>query len=290
MNNLNLFEECIIIWEPAIDEYYFTWIENLYIDNKNIIEKIWKLRNLITACGVNINKNMSFDYLLDDILLILEENVKYSEFVAFWKVLDISYSSFCILEINKKKEVLRKFIFLFCKNRENKYIERGLIYSNTTIQALYDNWSSRSKWELWKRKLLDFFKNKGIIDFFVDEQKIKNEIYKNKIKFQFSNKYQWKLPDALFYKDNKTYILEAKHINEWWGAQDKQIHELIDFISYNEEWVSYISFLDWTYFNKFKNIKNSSKKLLSQKSQILEKLEQNKNNYFLNTHWLEKLF
>jgi hypothetical protein len=62
--------------------------------------------------------------LLDDILDILEENVKYSEFVAFWKVLDISYSSFSVLKIDQKKEILKKFIFLYCKNREFKYIEK----------------------------------------------------------------------------------------------------------------------------------------------------------------------
>jgi len=291
MDNIYLFEECLKIWEPCIDEYYFTWLDDLFIDNDDVVEKIWKLRSLITACYININKNISFEYLLDDILDILEENVKYSEFVAFWKVLDISYSSFSVLKIDQKKEILKKFIFLYCKNREFKYIEKWIVYSNSTIQALYDSWSSRSKWELGKKKLIDFLKNKGITEFFVDEQKIKNEISKNDIKFEFSNKYQWKLPDAFFYNENwEIFILEAKHINEWGWSQDKQVHELIDFISYTEENVHYVSFLDWTYFNKFKNIKNSSKKLLLQKQQILNNLNKNKNNYFINTYWLEKLF
>ena len=34
-----MFEECLKIWEPCIDEYYFTWLDDLFIDNDDVVEK-----------------------------------------------------------------------------------------------------------------------------------------------------------------------------------------------------------------------------------------------------------
>jgi len=81
-------------------------------------------------------------------------------------------------------------------------------------------------------------------------------------------------------------------MKEGGGWQDKQIVEISSFINYSDKDISYISFLDGTYFNKL-FLKAARGKVLVQRNQILESLQENPNNYFLNTagflYFLSKL-
>ena len=86
-------------------------------------------------------------------------------------------------------------------------------------------------------------------------------------------------------------ILEAKHLKEWWWSQDKQFQELIDLISYSENNVSYIWFLDWIYWNFLLKSESEYKDTGKNRIKVVtERLKQNENNYFINTYWLNKLF
>jgi len=291
MSNIDVFNECLLNPENVIDEYYFTDLDNLFIDNKEIISKISKLRQYLTTCSINIEKWQSNQYILDDILHLLENNTQYSEFVSFWKVLDVSYSVFVSLKVDLQKKLLLKFIDYYSKYRENNYVSKWLVYSDTTIQALYDAWSSRSKWQMGQNKIISYLKKHWIEDFVVSETAIYTNIIEMKLNFDFNKTHQWKLPDALFSINWHIFILEAKHINEWWWAQDKQLWELIDFIKQSEniENIHYISFLDWTYFNKFIMPKKTSSKINSQKNDIINLLNKNPWNFFVNTYWFEKM-
>ncbi|MBU2264966.1 hypothetical protein KJ784_02140, partial [Patescibacteria group bacterium] len=74
--------------------------------------------------------------------------------------------------------------------------------------------------------------------------------------------------------------------------QDKQINEVISFISYSENnhRIHYISFLDGIYFNLFANKKYLNKgKILNQITNIKQSLERNKQNFFVNTAGFKKL-
>ncbi len=94
---------------------------------------------------------------------------------------------------------------------------------------------------------------------------------------------------------NNIFIIEAKHIKESGGAQDKQITELINFIKYQENiknpTIHYVSFLDGIYFNKFikeingntNNNKCKKNKIQSQMNDIISHLKNNKSNFFVNT-------
>jgi hypothetical protein len=87
--------------------------------------------------------------------------------------------------------------------------------------------------------------------------------------------------------NDRLLILEAKHIRESGGAQDKQIGELIDFISQSEDKpISYVAFLDGRYFNRLIAPKG---KVREQRSAIEKALRKYPNNYFVNTSGLLKL-
>jgi hypothetical protein len=86
-------------------------------------------------------------------------------------------------------------------------------------------------------------------------------------------------------------IIEAKHIKESGGAQDKQIDEIIKFIKHSEnsKFIHYTSFLDGIYFNNF-ILPPKSSKVYRQKQEIKEHLKNNPNNFFLNTAGIICLF
>jgi hypothetical protein len=66
--------------------------------------------------------------------------------------------------------------------------------------------------------------------------------------------------------------------------------EIIDFISYADvDCVSYISFLDWVYFNLLADINITSGKSYEQRQHIYKELNSNKQNYFVNTLGFKKL-
>jgi hypothetical protein len=87
------------------------------------------------------------------------------------------------------------------------------------------------------------------------------------------------------------FLIEAKHIKEGGGAQDKQVAEVIEFIKYSEEneKIHYIAFMDGVYFNKFIGAIKSTK-VDRQKKDIGTNLSTKKGNFFINTHGLIELF
>ena len=105
--------------------------------------------------------------------------------------------------------------------------------------------------------------------------------------------HQDKEPDIVLKINDKSFIIEAKHIKESGGAQDKQIVELIEFIRYSEELenVHYVSFMDGVYFNNFSWAKEGDEtKVNKQKKAIEEHLTNNPKNFFVNTSGLLSLF
>jgi len=80
------------------------------------------------------------------------------------------------------------------------------------------------------------------------------------------------------------FIIEAKHINETGGAQDRQIAEMISFINQREpsQNIHYVASLDGLYFNYFINPPRESK-VSQQKEDIENCLKHNHSNFFVNT-------
>ncbi len=130
--------------EPLADEFYV--FDEIIADDPNLTAKIERLRELIIAYCVMTEKNATeANGVLDEIYSIIVEieRIQYTEFVAFWKVLDMSYSVFKTLTNKKKKEVLARLLRRYCERRRRLYDKLG--YSNVTVQALYDSGASRKK-------------------------------------------------------------------------------------------------------------------------------------------------
>jgi hypothetical protein len=286
--------------EPIIDKYYT--FNKLIVQNQNLIQKVERLRELITTYCVLLEiDRQALGKVLDEIYTIsLHKNIQYTEFIAFWKTLDLSYSSFRQLPEQDRKLMLHKILEEYCKKRRKLYDELG--YSNIVVQALYDSGVSRKKGKAGIEKITNLILQKlknsqifrtidelrsQILGYFLPD---KNKVLFDKfianynIEYRFSQTYQGKLPDVVLKVKDHFFIIEAKHINETGGAQDKQIAELISFINQREpsQNIHYVAFLDGLYFNYFINPPKGSK-LSQQKEDIENCLKHNHSNFFVNT-------
>lgn len=309
--------------EPLIDDFYI--FDTVIIEDKNFLNIVNSLRDLITVyCTLKESldideeiKNSVLNYLINSISEIIDriDNIQYTEFIAFWKTRDISFSVYDNLFRNvknhEKYKLLEKLLDDYCISRRKLYDKFG--YTHTTIQALYDSSVSRKKGESGINKVLALLKDiLGItannwissedqlinfqVGFFLpDKDNINKNIFQTfleffDLKYEFGRAHQGKLPDVVFKFNEHFFIIEAKHIKEIGGAQDKQIVELINFIRSHEdkENIHYLSFLDGWYFNLFINPTEGSK-ILKQKEDIVEALKSNPQNFFVNTKGFIKI-
>jgi hypothetical protein len=300
--NLHYWIESLKNPEPVVDKFYV--VDKVIVNNEEFIQMIEKLRKLIADyCRENSEEIL---YKIYKIILSVE-GIEYTEFVAFWKVLDISFSVFRKFQEDKKIEVLKIILKEYCSKRLNLYEKLG--YSSVTIQALYDSGVSRKKGSSGIDKIISLllgvfgkaFHAKSIkkilnnnICYFLpdmgDEKLFRKFCNYFSIRYQFGQTHQNKLPDIVVKIDGHFLIIEAKHIKETGGAQDKQVNELIQFISYSEEleFIHYLAFLDGIYFNEFINPRGE--KIKKQVEDIENSLSSNPNNFFVNTFGIKKIF
>ena len=91
--------------------------------------------------------------IIDEIHEIITsiDKIQYTEFVAFWKALDMSFSIF--KKLPNQKAILTELLKKYCLRRRKLYDKLG--YSNITVQALYDSGASRKKRIAGITKVLD---------------------------------------------------------------------------------------------------------------------------------------
>ena len=319
-DNFYYWNESLKYKENIFDDSYF--INQIIVNDEELISRVEKLRDLIVTYCVLKEEQRDTEAVLqkifNSILNLIEstEQIQYTEFVAFWKTLDISYSTFKDYSDEEKKDILKSILELYCENRRKIYDRLG--YTNTTVQALYDAGASRKKGKLGIRKIetllqnilnisntehlkvenLKDFEGKKICYLLPDSNKSDKEIFDDFIKrknldYRFGREHQNKYPDIVIKICEHYFIIEAKHIKESGGSQDKQIVEIIEFIKYSEnvDNIHYVSFLDGIYFNKFISLKDkdNKNKVLSQIRDIENVLKYNKNNFFVNTYGLKLL-
>lgn len=319
-DNFYYWNESLKYKENIFDDSYF--INQIIVNDEELTSRVEKLRELIvTYCVLKEEQEDTKAVLqktFNNILNLIEstEQIQYTEFVAFWKTLDISYSAFKDYGNEEKKDILKSILELYCENRRKIYDRLG--YTNTTVQALYDAGASRKKGKLGIKKIetllenilnisnteylkvenLKDFEGKKICYLLPDSNKSDKEIFDDFIKrkhldYRFGREHQNKYPDIAIKICEHYFIIEAKHIKESGGAQDKQIVEIIEFIKYSEnvDNIHYVSFLDGIYFNKFISLKDkdNKNKVLSQTRDIENALKYNKNNFFVNIYGLKLL-
>ena len=81
--------------EPVADDYYI--FDKIIVNDKNLIRKVERLRELIIAYCVIYERNekASIDILNEIYKIIVSiDKIQYTEFIAFWKALDMSLSVF----------------------------------------------------------------------------------------------------------------------------------------------------------------------------------------------------
>ncbi|RKX55173.1 MAG: hypothetical protein DRP30_00355 [Thermotoga sp.] len=296
--------------EPVADDYYI--FDKIIVNDKNLIRKVERLRELIIAYCVIYERNekASIDILNEIYKIIVSiDKIQYTEFIAFWKALDMSLSVF--KKLPNQEFILAELLKMYCSRRRKLYDELG--YSNITVQALYDSSASRKKGSAGIIKLLDLagrilnLKEKEHLrkieeieiqdrGYFLpdrgDEALFKSFCERFGIDYQFGKEHQGKEPDIVLKINDHFFIIEAKHIKESGGAQDKQIVEIIEFIRYSEDlnFIYYVSFMDGVYFNNFIwTPPENNTKVNRQKRDIEKYLKENPNNFFVNTAGFKEL-
>ncbi len=297
--------------EPVVDNYYI--FDHIIVTDNELIQKIERLRELIISYCVMVDKaEGSANKILDEIYQIITaiDKIQYTEFVAYWKVLDMSYSIF--QKLPNKKDILKSLLQKYCENRRKLYDRLG--YSNVTVQALYDSGASRKKGNAAIKKIEDMVKNifRNIVKAnSIEDIKNLNLTYllpdnrdrdlflkflkEFNLKFTYGRSKQNKMPDFLIKCGKHILIIEAKHLKEPGGEQNKSISELIEFIQQKEDnpYIHYVSFIDGIYFNLLINTprlqNNRKNKIQQQRISIEVSLEKYKSNFFVNTAGLQTL-
>jgi hypothetical protein len=263
-----------------------------------------------TADTPSENPRDIYQLVLNEIdrLLTTVKNIQHTEFVAYFKCFGISYSDYRREKNTQQRLILlRKILQRYCKNRKERYDQLG--YTHVIQQALYDSVVSRKQGTAGIQKIRQIIKQveqesqvkiqeAPTVDeliqleygfYPINKKDFKKLIEEFKITYEFGQEKQAKIPDLVIKIKDRLLIFEAKHIKESGGAQNKQIDELIKFISQKEkELISYVAFLDGRYFNKFRDT-SSADKVRRQREAIEKALKDYPNNYFVNTAGLRKL-
>lgn len=313
--NLELFEYSKNHPEEMFDSFYE---KNILVipstkEEENLLTKNnGKLINLISAFsvldGYNLDRNdKNIIKIIDDIIYILDNtpNINYSSFSQFFMVYNLSFSIYKSKSFEQKEELIYKILKLYCKERHNMYLSYG--YSNTILQVMSDNYSSRRNSKSGIEKVLKILEpySLEIINSFSDLL-IKDDYYflpdkggkdifeyflkKLNLKMESRKIEQNKLPDIVFKHNNNYFVCELKSMKEGGGGQNKQIVEIANFINFSEfdKNIHYIAFLDCNYANII--FCDNSPKVVQQRKDIINALKNNSTNYFLNTAGMKEFF
>lgn len=280
---------------------------DIHSDIDMYVEKTKELKEILTTIKTLKNRNKNTDDLCKELFLIFkDEYFSKSEFNCFLNACD--YTTAVVNDF----ELFKQLVFLYIDNRE--------ITNNTPrewIQAIIDKGSSRSKCSIGEIKLIEIAKKYNFKEVnnwkdFINNNRViarfsKNNFDNNRIKkylnidLQFNT--QNKMLDIIIKSGDKIVFIEAKHIKESGGNQDKQIKELIEIIktkSKNKN-IYFCAFLDGFYSNKLlENINDdiinnidlinnpNNTKLINQKIDIITSLNKNKTSFWFNSKGYEE--
>lgn len=314
LNNLDLFNYSLSNPEPTIDEFYVKKGRLIISEDLKKPSSITKINSHLIECisAFNFALGKQDDKLIKEIIyeikkIIFNKNINFTEFVSFWPIVDISYSSFKKFNSKLQEEILQKITKKYIELRYNLYNLYG--YSPVTLQVGKDAKAHKESGNLGIIKVGKLLISRGFINYdkeslenfdkydkcFIESDKKGKKLFnlilkKHNIKFSWSKSKDNKMPDILIKSKKSFFIVEHKHMKESGGGQDKQINEVISFISRSESNgdIHYISFLDGVYFNLFSERKGKGK-IKTQLFNIKKCLQDNKNNYFINTSGFIKL-
>lgn len=309
IDNIKVFEISIEKREPYIDRNYVKKSEAIITNDRRKLNQLMEANieiiESISAYKIALeskNIKMQNTILKKIVDALATSGINFSEFTSYWAVKDVSYSIYKkTLKTNSlKKEFLKNIIPEFIKDRHSLYRAHG--YSFSTLQAVNDSKAHKSNGSSGNIKISKLFKMYGLSHFnsndiskfnrqdkiFIYLDKANKRLFEKileqyKINFDWSKNHEGKQTDFLFKINHNIFIMEHKHMKESGGGQDKQMSEIINFISYEDHNVHYISFLDGVYFNVLADRGIKSGKPFEQRKSIVRNLTNNKQNYFVNT-------
>lgn len=275
----------------------------LTINNDRMIECITTFKYLISK-NLTAKDKIVFT-VVNEIVDILSTtpNINYSAFSQFFMVYNSTYSYFKRLKDTDKFTFIYEMLLKYCKERHELYLSHG--YSNSILQVMSDNYSHKRNGKASIEKILhilSFYKLKRIsninstdsINYFFlpdkgDRALFEEFIQKYNLKMESRAIEQNKLPDIVFNCNGQFYICELKTMKGCGGGQNKQIVEVAYFIKFseNDPRFHYIAFLDGDYANTL--FDSNMPKIVSQRKDIINALNNNKGNYFVNTAGFKKL-
>jgi len=298
-NNLHYFEISKNNPEPHLDKAYF-WLEKhpelpLFIKNIKEIKEL-----LITIKKLKINKEDAtvvekyYSNLFD---VFNERFSNCSELGCFVNACDST------------RDLVQKDFKTF-KTITDFYLEKRDLDDKVPanwIQAILDGNSSRRKGDLGERKLINLLKRSGFsevfnwADFWNKERAVavfSDAVFSLKsiresLKIRIATKKQDKKFDLLIKHFDTIFLLEAKHLNVGGGEQNKQVSELIEILSLqeNKSNIFYIAFLDGTYSNVLLNkFSPRAVRRSKQQKEMFEYLQQNQRSFWVNTAGFKALF
>lgn len=319
MNNLDYFNYCKENPEKILDPYYKKGVlvipENATEQN-NLTEKNTRLIELITTFKMLLSFGKCRED--EDIVKIIQEvidilintpNINYSAFCQFFMVYNSSFSVFQKMRQEDKENFIYEMLCNYVRERHSMYISHG--YSNSILQVMSDNYSHKRNSKTGIEKVESLFLPYGfskISDKTNDYKDLLNgskvyflpdkggkDIFEKflidfNLKMESRNIEHNKLPDLVIKVNEKYYIFELKTMKEGGGGQNKQAVEFSYFIRFSEENenIHYITFLDSLYSNVLFN--DNSPKIKNQRDTLEKALEENPNNYFLNTAGIKLFF
>lgn len=256
---------------------------------------------LITIKRLKLN-NMSATRFYEELRpLVLSDLGSKNEFNGFINACDSAIST-----IKDNPETFEQIVDLYLEHRD--------ISDHTPrewIQAFIDKGSQRSLGVIGETKVIEIAEELGFNfattteTFFNNNYSVAN--YTSDIKERIDRNLNFgsqnKSLDIIFKINNNYVFLEAKHIKESGGAQDKQIKELIGLMNVDlPPNIFVISFMDGVYSNHLLDISEDNinnpdtiirggkvTKIRKQRHEIVNSLKAFRNVYWVNTYGLQKL-
>jgi len=293
-DNLHYFEYSLKHPEPIWDEKFYPFLESTV--KKSEYKNILSLEDHISKIKKEPTKKD-----IETLLELLEcKGCEKSYFAFFLRTCDLSAAEVTnqkYFSLSERVSATRKALLLYLKNRGNPKADKYSLQAYNDAQTAKRRGSAGED-KVIKLSRLSLAKDLKDLDNKVAKVgKSKGKFKMANIKTEFGIKFKFskkdKVPDCIFKKKDKIFVVEAKHVNGEGGAQNSSISELVSILELKEgnPNVHYIAFLDGCY-TKYLNVsmpKKDGNKPEKQLFRIKETLQKNKGNYFVNTAGFEKL-
>ena len=276
--------------EPLLDPHYFHNPEGLVFDDREIMTRIHKIRDLVITYSVHRSRKSRVPkWVLQELRKqVFGKGGNLSEFSAFFKVLDFSMTAAKDLSDEELLEFIEQALNYYIEFREKAYRERRLEYSDITAQTLRDSGATRATGGLANDKIIKMLRNAGINEI-IKEPPVDEVRKRTGAKYRFADTHQGKKPDVLFRYGADWFVVEAKHLKESGGAQDKSASELVAMIDQEDRGVYYVSFMDGIFFNRLISPGSGRTKYARIRSDVERILSARPRSFFVNTRGFEEL-